>query len=158
VSPEDARRQKPTQLGLPLQARGEAPREQRSGEASTLTNGEVRSGSDHLMEEVVARGNVKAALARVRENRGSPGVDGMTVEELPQYRQMDPPPAAGAATQTVETRPQGLCRVAQTRRSRGRCWASRRKHPPVVAQLGSAPAARSRYSLLRPHGSAKLAR
>ena len=37
------------------------------------------------MEEVVARGNVRAALARVRENRGSPGVDGMTVEELPQY-------------------------------------------------------------------------
>ena len=34
---------------------------------------------------MVARGNVRAALARVRENRGSPGVDGMTVEELPQY-------------------------------------------------------------------------
>ncbi len=50
-----------------------------------MTNGEVRSGSDHLMEQVVARGNVRAALARVRENRGSPGVDGMTVEELPQY-------------------------------------------------------------------------
>jgi len=37
------------------------------------------------MEQVVARGNVRAALTRVRENRGSPGVDGMTVEELPQY-------------------------------------------------------------------------
>ena len=37
------------------------------------------------MEEVVARGNVRAALAQVRENRGSPGVDGMTVAELPQY-------------------------------------------------------------------------
>lgn len=50
-----------------------------------MTNREVRSGDDHLMEQVVARGNVKAALARVRENRGSPGVDGMTVGELPQY-------------------------------------------------------------------------
>jgi hypothetical protein len=85
VSPQDARRQKPTQLGLPLQARGETPSEQRSGEASTLTNGKVRSGNDQLMEQVVARGNVRGALARVRENRGSPGVDGMTVEELPQY-------------------------------------------------------------------------
>jgi RNA-directed DNA polymerase len=85
VSSQDARRQKPEQLGLPLEARGEAPRGQRSGEASTMTNGEVRSGSDHLMEQVVARGNVRAALARVRENRCSPGVDGMTVEELPQY-------------------------------------------------------------------------
>jgi len=58
---------------------------QRSGEALTMTNGEVRSGSGQLMEQVVARGNVRAALARVRENRGRPGVDGMTVEELPQY-------------------------------------------------------------------------
>jgi group II intron reverse transcriptase/maturase len=85
VSPNDARRQKPEQLGLPLEGRGEAPRVQRSGEAPTLTNGEVRSGSDQLMEQVVARGNVRVALARVRENRGSPGVDGMTVEELPQH-------------------------------------------------------------------------
>jgi len=37
------------------------------------------------MEQVVARGKVRAALARVRENRGSPGVDGMTVGKLPQY-------------------------------------------------------------------------
>jgi RNA-directed DNA polymerase len=85
VSPKDARRQKPEQLGLPLEARGEAPSDQRSGEASTLANGEVRSGSNRLMEQVVARGNVRVALARVRENRGSPGVDGMTVDELPQY-------------------------------------------------------------------------
>jgi len=85
VSPKDAKHQKPEQLGLPLEDRGEASKVRRSGEASTLANGEVRSGSDQLMEQVVARGNVRAALARVRENRGSPGVDGMTVEELPQY-------------------------------------------------------------------------
>jgi RNA-directed DNA polymerase len=85
VSPEDARHQKPTQLGLPLDTRSEAPRDQRSGEASTLANGEERLGSDQLMEPMVARGNVRAALARVRENRGGPGIDGMTVEELPQY-------------------------------------------------------------------------
>jgi group II intron reverse transcriptase/maturase len=85
VSPKGARRQKPEQLGLPLEDRGEAPKVQRSGEAPTMANGGVRSGSDRLMEQVVARGNVRAALARVRENRGSPGVDGMTVEELPQY-------------------------------------------------------------------------
>ena len=66
MSPEDARHQKPTQLGLPLDTRSEAPRGQRSGEASTLANGEERSGSDQLMEQVVARGNVRAAWARVR--------------------------------------------------------------------------------------------
>ena len=75
----------PIQLGLPLAGRGEAPRVQRGGEAPTMASGTERSGADHLMEQVVARGNVKVALARVKENRGSPGVDGMTVEELPQY-------------------------------------------------------------------------
>ena len=85
VSSKDAGRQKPRQLGLPLEARGEASKLRGSGEASTLANGEERSGSAHLMEQVVARGNVRAALARVREKRGSPGVDGMTVEELPPY-------------------------------------------------------------------------
>jgi group II intron reverse transcriptase/maturase len=37
------------------------------------------------MEQVVERGNVTAALKRVRQNKGSPGVDGMTVDELPTY-------------------------------------------------------------------------
>ncbi len=37
------------------------------------------------MEEVVERGNAKAALKRVKQNKGSPGVDGMTVDELPKY-------------------------------------------------------------------------
>jgi group II intron reverse transcriptase/maturase len=37
------------------------------------------------MERVVERGNAQAALKRVRQNQGSPGVDGMTVDELPQY-------------------------------------------------------------------------
>jgi len=37
------------------------------------------------MEEVVERSNARAALKRVRQNKGSPGSDGMTVEELPKY-------------------------------------------------------------------------
>jgi len=37
------------------------------------------------MERVVERGNAKAALQRVRQNKGNPGVDGMTVDELPKY-------------------------------------------------------------------------
>jgi RNA-directed DNA polymerase len=37
------------------------------------------------MERVVERGNARAALKRVRQNKGSPGVDGMTVDELPKY-------------------------------------------------------------------------
>src|SRR5664279_3327157 len=37
------------------------------------------------MEEVVRRENLLSALKRVRANKGSPGIDGMTVEELPDY-------------------------------------------------------------------------
>ena len=37
------------------------------------------------MEEVCERENLKAALRRVKDNKGSPGVDGMTVNELPVY-------------------------------------------------------------------------
>lgn len=85
MSLEDARRQKTRQLVLPLEGRGETPRCQRSGEASTAASGNERPGTDHLMEEVVQRGNAKAALKRVRQNKGSPGVDGMTVDELPEY-------------------------------------------------------------------------
>lgn len=38
-----------------------------------------------LMEQVVERSILSAALARVRRNGGSPGMDGMTVEALPGY-------------------------------------------------------------------------
>jgi group II intron reverse transcriptase/maturase len=37
------------------------------------------------MERVVSRPNLQVALKRVRKNKGSPGIDGMTVEELPDY-------------------------------------------------------------------------
>jgi group II intron reverse transcriptase/maturase len=78
-------RQKTGQLELPLEARGEAPQGQRSGEALTATSGHGSSGTDRLMERVVERGNVTAAVKRVRQNKGSPGVDGVTVDELPTY-------------------------------------------------------------------------
>lgn len=80
-----ARHQKTAQAELPLGARGEAPHDQRSGEAPTATRGNGGSGNDRLTEWVIERGNAKAALKRVRQNKGSPGVDGMTVDELPKY-------------------------------------------------------------------------
>jgi retron-type reverse transcriptase len=38
-----------------------------------------------LLEAVVERDNLQAALARVRQNQGSPGIDGRTTEELLPY-------------------------------------------------------------------------
>ena len=73
------------QLELALAGRGEAPRGKRSEEEPTATHGDERSGASDLMERVVSRPNLQAALKRVRKNKGSPGIDGMTVEELPGY-------------------------------------------------------------------------
>lgn len=41
--------------------------------------------TDSLMEEVCQRDNLWKALKRVQANKGSPGVDGMTVKQLPGY-------------------------------------------------------------------------
>jgi RNA-directed DNA polymerase len=80
----DATHQKSRQLELPLEGRGEAPSVERSGEASTAAHGDERSGNGdaRLMERAVERGNVVLALKRVQSNKGSPGIDGMTVTEL----------------------------------------------------------------------------
>jgi RNA-directed DNA polymerase len=46
---------------------------------------ESSAGSEQLMEAVCERGNCKQALARVKRNKGSAGIDGLTVEQLPAY-------------------------------------------------------------------------
>lgn len=42
-------------------------------------------GTQMLMEEILARENLTAALKAVLRNKGAPGIDGMTVEQLPEY-------------------------------------------------------------------------
>ncbi len=37
------------------------------------------------MEEVTAPANIARAMKRVVSNQGSPGIDGMTVDELPDH-------------------------------------------------------------------------
>src|SRR5687768_5880050 len=64
------------------------PFAQQRGEASVgASGGSPPVGDEGLMERVVERPNLLAALARVKANGGSPGIDGMTVEELPGYLQ-----------------------------------------------------------------------
>jgi RNA-directed DNA polymerase len=72
-------------MELLLEGRGEAPRVEQSGEAIPAAQGDERSGVGGLMEQVVERDNLKRALKRVRSNKGSAGIDGMRVEELPEY-------------------------------------------------------------------------
>src|SRR6266581_3454720 len=66
---------------------GEAREAGREGtEASGATSGtENPASTNRLMEAVCERENLKAALRRVKANKGSPGVDGMTVQALPGY-------------------------------------------------------------------------
>jgi RNA-directed DNA polymerase len=45
------------------------------------------ASTNQLMEEVCEKENLKRALQSVKANKGSPGIDGMTVEELPGYLQ-----------------------------------------------------------------------
>ena len=82
---EDARRQKSRQLELPWEGSGEAARYPRSGEVSTAANGNERSGNDDRMTLLVEHRNLQQAVKRVKRNKGSPGIDGMAVHELPQY-------------------------------------------------------------------------
>ena len=76
------RPQKTSQLELLLENRGEAPTGKRSEEEPTAAHENERSGAGDLMEKVCERPNLQAALKRVRRNKGSPGIDGMTVDEL----------------------------------------------------------------------------
>ena len=55
----------------------ETPRVERSPESP--------AGNRQLMEEVCERENLRAALKQVQVNKGGPGIDGMTVDELPEY-------------------------------------------------------------------------
>lgn len=73
------------QLKLPFKSRGEAPRVERSEEEPPAAHGNERPGASDLMEKVVSRQNLQAALKRVRKNKGSPGIDGMTVDDLAKH-------------------------------------------------------------------------
>ena len=73
------------QLELPFENRGEAPRVERGEEEPAAVRRDERSGASELMARVVSRPNLQAALKRVRKNQGSPGIDGMTVEDLPDH-------------------------------------------------------------------------
>lgn len=79
------------QLKLPFgsaaQEVGVKPRETAPGpnfSAAPSSEGPDANGED-LLEQVLSRQNLFAALDRVKANRGAPGVDGMTVKELPEY-------------------------------------------------------------------------
>src|SRR5208337_2924993 len=83
----DKRQKNQLVLAFMEEDRGEAPKGLQEGtELSAGKRGtESPAIAEQLMEEVCGRENCKQALARVKANKGSAGVDGMTVQQLPEY-------------------------------------------------------------------------
>jgi RNA-directed DNA polymerase len=63
-------------------AGGTGENKERERQASTAVKDKTQPGAEMLLEEVLRRENMLRALKRVRSNKGAPGIDGMTVEEL----------------------------------------------------------------------------
>lgn len=74
--------QMPGQPGHKPRYWGDPPEPLLCEEDRPAKNGDERSGTSALMEEIVYRDNLRAALKKVMANQGSPGVDGMTVDQL----------------------------------------------------------------------------
>ena len=72
------------ELDLPIPGRGEATRREREVEVVKATaKPESPASTQHLMEAICAPANIRAALEAVVRNKGAPGIDGITVKQLP---------------------------------------------------------------------------
>src|SRR5271157_1913178 len=83
----DRRQKNQLVLAFDEEYRGEAPNGLAGGTESLVAKQGTESLAigERLMEEVCERENCKQALARVKANKGSSGVDGMTVQQLPDF-------------------------------------------------------------------------
>jgi RNA-directed DNA polymerase len=83
----DKRQKNQLVLAFLEEDRGEAPKCLEKGTESSAGKRGIESPAitEQLMEEVCERENCKQALKRVKANKGSAGVDGMTVQQLPDF-------------------------------------------------------------------------
>jgi len=80
----DKRQKNQLELAFTVEQKGEARKPNGKGTESSLARYESESlaESERLMEVICEAKNLKQALRRVKGNGGSPGIDGMKVEEL----------------------------------------------------------------------------
>lgn len=73
------------ELDLPMPARGEAQRRDAQEVETIVATAEPKSpaSTEHLMEAICDPDNIEAALDAVVRNKGAPGIDGITVKQLP---------------------------------------------------------------------------
>lgn len=83
----EKRQKNQQELAFTGPSRGEASMRDGQGTEAFAAEHETESptSTEHLMEEVCDRENLKRAMRRVKSNGGSAGVDGMTVEQLPAH-------------------------------------------------------------------------
>jgi RNA-directed DNA polymerase len=74
-------------LAFMEETKSEAPKSSQQGNESAIAKHKPESSTttEQLMEEILKRENLIQALKRVKENKGSPGIDQMKVEQLPGY-------------------------------------------------------------------------
>lgn len=80
-----ARHQKPGKPGRIASGGGEAPINAERGEAPLAGQEQEGSGREGLLEQALSRENMAAAWKRVKANKGSAGVDGLTIEQTVEH-------------------------------------------------------------------------
>ncbi len=75
------------ELAFMAESRGETPRDGQQGTEPPVAKQEPESPAvnEPLMEEICERENLKEAWKRVQANRGSPGIDGITIAQMPGF-------------------------------------------------------------------------
>jgi RNA-directed DNA polymerase len=75
------------ELAFMAEYKGEAPKAAHKGTEVSMAKRESEDPALPmlLMEQICQRENLRKALQRVRQNKGGPGIDGMTVNKLPGY-------------------------------------------------------------------------
>jgi len=85
----EKRQKNQLELAFTGEGRSEAPKPSGEGTETLAVKRTAKSpaANERWMEEVRERENCKRAWARVKANKGGPGVDAMTVQQLPDFLQ-----------------------------------------------------------------------
>lgn len=109
------------ELAFPPAPKGEAPKAEGKGTEARAARADVErrtAVAGPSMEAVVERDNLKKALAQVRRNKGAPGIDAMSVDDLVQHLK-DHWPTIRAQLLDGSYRPQPVRRVEIPKASGG---------------------------------------
>ncbi|MBZ0188440.1 MAG: hypothetical protein K8F91_19485 [Candidatus Obscuribacterales bacterium] len=81
----EGKRQKNGKPDCPPKAQSEARDSAEAVSEPSMAEPNARESTVDLMEEILEKENIKAAIVKVQKNGGAPGIDGMTVEDVVPY-------------------------------------------------------------------------